>query len=290
MARTGVRRAHTAATVLDMNHHEALIAAACEALSGDLAPSLTQLAQQAGMSISHFHRLFKQALGLTPKQYALAQREQRLRNTLQHNVSVTDALVAAGYSSSSRFYERSQHVLGMPARRYQRGGEQLDITFAVGQCSLGAILVAQSPAGVCAVSLGDDADALVRELQDRFPQARLIGSDRDFEQRVALVIGMIETPQRDTNLPLDIRGTAFQQRVWQALRRIPTGATVSYSELARLIGQPNAVRAVASACAANQLAVAIPCHRVVRNDGSLSGYRWGVARKQALLKREQKNR
>jgi AraC family transcriptional regulator, regulatory protein of adaptative response / methylated-DNA-[protein]-cysteine methyltransferase len=269
-----------------MNHHGALISAACTALSDDPPPSLEQLAQQAGLSTTHFHRLFKQALGVTPKQYALAQRAQRLRNTLQRNNSVTDALLAAGYSSSSRFYERGKQVLGMPARRYQRGGEQLDIKFAVAQCSLGAILVAQSPVGVCAISLGDDADTLVRELQDRFPNAQLIGADPEFEQRIALVIGLIEAPQRGTHLPLDIRGTAFQQRVWQALGRIPPGSTVSYSKLARLIGQPGAVRAVASACAANSLAVAVPCHRVVRNDGSLSGYRWGVARKQALLERE----
>ena len=162
------------------------------------------------------------------------------------------------------------------------------IHFAIGECSLGAILVAQSGRGVCAILLGDDPDALVRDLQDRFPRANLIGADPAYEQRVATVIGFVEAPAIGLDLPLDVRGTAFQQRVWQALREIPAGATVSYSEIARRVGSPRAVRAVAGACAANMLAVAIPCHRVVRNDGGLSGYRWGVERKRALLDREAK--
>ena len=160
------------------------------------------------------------------------------------------------------------------------------IRFAVGECSLGSILVAATDKGVCAIEFGDDPDALVRSLQDRFPNAHLVGADRQFEELVSKVVGFVEAPAQGLDLPLDIRGTAFQQRVWHAIRDIPPGATASYAEIARRIGRPKAVRAVAQACGSNAIAVAIPCHRVVRRDGSPSGYRWGVARKQALLKRE----
>jgi AraC family transcriptional regulator of adaptative response/methylated-DNA-[protein]-cysteine methyltransferase len=174
----------------------------------------------------------------------------------------------------------------MRPKAFRAGGKDATIRFALGECSLGAVLVAATERGVCAISLGDDPEDLLRDLQDRFPRAELVGGDRDFEQLVARVIGLIERPERGAELPLDIRGTAFQQRVWAALTRIPAGKTLSYAELARRVGMPNAVRAVASACAANHLAIAIPCHRVVRNDGAISGYRWGVERKKALLARE----
>jgi len=163
---------------------------------------------------------------------------------------------------------------------------QEEIRFAVGQTTLGAILVASSPKGIAAILIGDDPEALARELQDRFPNARLIGADRDYETLVARIAGLVDTPGNSLDLPLDVRGTAFQRRVWQALQRIPVGKKVTYSEVARRIGLPKAVRAVASACAANNIAVAIPCHRVVRTDGSLSGYAWGVERKRLLLERE----
>ena len=169
---------------------------------------------------------------------------------------------------------------------YRAGGANAEIRFAIGECSLGSILVAQSGRGVCAILLGDDPDALARDLQDRFPQARLIGGDKGFESLVARVVGFVEAPALGLDLPLDVRGTAFQQRVWQALRDIPAGETASYSAIAQRIGAPKSVRAVASACAANAIAVASPCHRVVRNDGALSGYRWGVERKRALLDKE----
>ncbi len=174
----------------------------------------------------------------------------------------------------------------MQPSQYRAGGVDARIMFALGQCALGAILVARSEKGVCAIALGDDADVLLRELQDRFPRAELIGGDAAFEQLVAKVVGLIEAPNLGIDLPLDVRGTAFQQRVWQALREIPAGETVSYAQVAARIGAPKSVRAVAQACAANTLAVAIPCHRVVRSDGALSGYRWGVERKRALLLRE----
>jgi AraC family transcriptional regulator of adaptative response/methylated-DNA-[protein]-cysteine methyltransferase len=174
----------------------------------------------------------------------------------------------------------------MTPSQYRARGANEEISFAVGQSSLGAILVASSKKGVAAILLGDDAEELVHDLQDRFPKARLIGADHDYEAMVARVVGFVEAPEIGLDLPLDIRGTAFQQRVWQVLQEIPVGATVSYAELAQRIGAPKAVRAVAGACAANKLAVAIPCHRVIRNDGSASGYAWGVERKRALLDRE----
>ncbi|HLU02111.1 MAG TPA: methylated-DNA--[protein]-cysteine S-methyltransferase, partial [Advenella sp.] len=200
--------------------------------------------------------------------------------------SITDAIYSAGFNSNSRFYEASEQLLGMHARAYRAGGQGAVIRFAVGQCSLGAILVAQSHRGICAIMLGDDPDALLRDLQDQFSRAQLVGGDAAFERLVAQVIGFVEAPSVGLNLPLDVRGTAFQERVWQALRDVPAGATVSYAQIAERIGAPTAVRAVAQACGANRIAVAIPCHRVVRRDGDISGYRWGVERKRQLLERE----
>jgi len=249
-------------------------------------PRLDDLAALAGISTNRLLRAFKAQTGLTPRAYAAAQRAHRVREQLAGGAPVTQAMYDAGYSSSGRFYEESTAVLGMTPSEFKAGGVHNEIRFAVGQCSLGAVLVAASVRGVCAILLGDDPESLVRDLQDRFRAARLIGADRAFEQWVAQVVGLIEAPKVGLTLPLDIQGTAFQQRVWQALRGIPAGQTVSYTELARRIGAPSAVRAVAGACAANPLAVAIPCHRVVRNDGALSGYRWGIERKRILLCRE----
>jgi AraC family transcriptional regulator of adaptative response/methylated-DNA-[protein]-cysteine methyltransferase len=265
----------------------AAVAAACRAIeASEETPRLEALAQAAGLSPYHFHRVFKSVTGLTPRAYAAAQRHRRVRDELPRSASVTDAIYGAGYGSNGRFYETSQQVLGMTPSRFRAGGEGAAVRFAVGQCSLGAILVAATAKGICAILLGDDPEALVRDLQDRFPRAELIGGDAAFEQWVALVVGLVEAPQRGLELPLDVQGTAFQQRVWQALREIPAGYTASYADIAQRIGQPASVRAVAQACGANPLAVAIPCHRVVRRDGGLSGYRWGVERKRALLERE----
>lgn len=267
--------------------HAAMVTAACRAIEqAETAPTLEQLAKPAGLSPFHFHRVFRALTGVTPKQYATAHRSRRVRNELERGASVTAAIFDAGYNASSRFYENADRMLGMTPSSYRAGGADSEIRFAIGECSLGAILVAQSARGVCAILLGDDPDALARDLQDRFPKARLIGGDRDYERLVAQVVGFVEAPAIGLDLPLDVRGTAFQQRVWQALREIPVGSTASYSEIARRIGSPGATRAVAQACAANLLAVAIPCHRVVRNDSGLSGYRWGVQRKRALLERE----
>lgn len=269
--------------------HAQLIASACRRIETDEdAPSLDALADAAGLSRFHFHRLFKQITGLTPKAYANAHRTQRVQRELAKGARVTDAIYAAGYNSNSPFYASSTRNLGMRPTDYRSSGRGTAIRFAVAQCSLGSLLVAASDKGVCSILLGDDPDALVRDLQDRFRHAELIGGDREFERWVAKVVGFIEAPRIGLDLPLDLRGTAFQQRVWEALRKIPAGETVSYAELARRIGLPSATRAVAQACGANPLAVAIPCHRVVRTDGSLSGYRWGVERKRELLEREKR--
>ena len=268
--------------------HAALVAQACRRIeTAEQAPSLDDLAQQAGLSPFHFHRVFKAATGLTPKAYADAHRARAVRTTLARGkASVTEAIFDAGFNANSRFYESADAMLGMKPAQYRAGGVDARIEFAIGQSSLGAILVARSQRGVCAISLGDDPDALLRELQDRFPRAELVGCDAGFERLVAQVVGLIEQPGIGIDLPLDVRGTAFQQRVWDALRKIPAGETASYTQIAQRIGAPKSVRAVAQACASNTLAVAIPCHRVVRSDGALSGYRWGVERKRELLARE----
>ena len=254
--------------------------------SAEQAPTLSALAQRAGTSPYHLHRTFKAVTGLTPKAYASAQRARRLRQALATGSTVTDAIYDAGYNSGSRFYEQADQVLGMTASRFRDGGSGAQISFATGQCSLGALLVARSERGVCAVLLGDDADGLARDLRIRFPKAQLLGDDAGFAQLMARVLALIEAPRLGFDLPLDVQGTAFQQRVWQALGEIPAGRTASYAEVAKRIGAPRATRAVAQACAANPLAVVIPCHRVVKSDGALSGYRWGIERKRALLERE----
>jgi AraC family transcriptional regulator of adaptative response/methylated-DNA-[protein]-cysteine methyltransferase len=267
--------------------HAEKIASACRLIEcSETPPSLELLAQHVGLSTYHFHRLFKAATGLTPKEYADAHRGDLVRKSLNKSNTVTGAIYDAGYNSNSRFYETSNQVLGMTPSNYRAGGTQTDIRFAVGECSLGAILVAQSDRGICAIFLGDNPDSLARDLQDQFPKANLIGGDAGFERLVAKVIGFVEAPALGLDLPLDIRGTAFQRRVWQSLRKIAPGSTASYSDIAKRIGSPNSVRAVAHACGSNILAVAIPCHRVVRNDGALSGYRWGVERKRALIEKE----
>ena len=265
----------------------AKVAAVCRLIeNADEVPPLAELARTVGLSAWHFHRVFKATTGLTPAEYAAAQRTRRVRERLPASPSVTDAIYESGFSSSGRFYEHADAMLGMTPTAYRAGGAATRIRFAVGQCSLGAILVAATERGVCAIFLGDDPDELLRELQDRFPRADLVGGDAAFEKLVARVVGFVEAPAVGLDLPLDVRGTAFQQRVWRALRAIPSGTTTSYADVARRIGAPRSVRAVARAIATNPLAVAIPCHRVVASDGALTGYRWGIDRKRALLDRE----
>lgn len=270
-----------------LEENAAKVAKACRLIEeSENVPSLAQLAKYAELSTFHFHRLFKSITGLTPKAYAIAHRTQTLRQKLDGKMKVTDAIYEAGYGSNSRFYESSTKTLGMKPLEYLRGGAKTNIHFALGECSLGSILVATSEKGVCAISIGSDPEVLLQELQDRFPRANLIGGDEEFEALVAKVVGFVEAPKLGLELPLDVQGTAFQQRVWQALREIPYGETATYADIASKIGMPKAVRAVARACAANTLAVAIPCHRVIRQDGSLSGYRWGIERKKTLLEKE----
>jgi AraC family transcriptional regulator of adaptative response/methylated-DNA-[protein]-cysteine methyltransferase len=269
------------------SRHAAKIAEICRVIEGAARPPrLAALARRAGLSLYHFHRTFKALTGVTPRAYAAAHRTRRIRSALKRSRTVTDAIYGTGFNSAGRFYETSDQLLGMTPTNYRAGGADTEILFAVGESSLGSILVARSAKGVCAILLGDDPAALVRDVQDRFPKAALVGGDAPFERVVARVIAMVEAPALGFDLPLDIRGTAFQQRVWQALRDIPAGTTASYADIAARIGRPRHARAVAQACGANPLAVAIPCHRVVRTDGTLSGYRWGVERKQRLLERE----
>lgn len=264
-----------------------LVAAACRAIEvAEEPPSLAALAADAGLSPFHFHRMFKSITGLTPKAYAAGHRRSRIREALRGSRTVTEAIHASGFASAGRFYADAAGALGMSPSQYRAGGRDTDMEYAFGRCSLGLVLVAASAVGITAILLGDDQAALIGDLERRFPAARLARAGRKFLRLLADVIDLIEAPGAQHELPLDIRGTAFQIRVWQALRAIPPGVTASYADIARRIGAPRAARAVAGACAANSLAVAIPCHRVVRGNGSLSGYRWGVARKKALLDRE----
>ncbi len=267
--------------------HASAVATACRLIeTAEESPSLDTLAKTAGMSRFHFHRVFKAATGCTPQVYAAARRAGRMRAALQGGATVTDAIYDAGFNSNGRFYAVASEILGMAPATFRRGGAGETIRFAVGECSLGSILAAATAKGVCAIALGDDPDTLVRDLEDRFPRAELVGGDPEFESLVARVVAFVEAPLLGLELPLDIRGTTFQRRVWQALRKIPAGSTTSYAEIAERIGSPKAARAVARACASNPIAVAVPCHRVVRSDGAPGGYRWGVERKRALLARE----
>jgi AraC family transcriptional regulator of adaptative response/methylated-DNA-[protein]-cysteine methyltransferase len=273
---------------LDQLHAEK-IAQACRLIEGaDEEPKLDALAEAVGLSAYHFHRIFKQALGVTPKAYATAHRTKRVRARLGENGTVTDAIYDAGFNSNGRFYANSSEMLGMTPSDFRAGGAGQEVRFAVAECSLGPILVAASDKGICAILFGNDSETLLRDLIAQFPRARLIGGDKVFEELTAKVVGFVEDPAKGLDLPLDVRGTAFQHRVWDALRRIPPGSTASYAEIAEKISAPKAVRAVARACATNRIAVAIPCHRVVRSDGALSGYRGGVERKRALLDKEAK--
>lgn len=264
----------------------ALVERLCRALEQEPAPTLAELSALAGTSPFHLQRVFKAATGVSPRQYALAKRAERVKAALRRGGTVTEALYEAGYGSSSRFYERATAMLGTTPRRFQTGALTGPVRFATAACSLGRLLVATTERGVCAVSLGDADDALIEELRARFPRADLERDANGLTDLVRDVVATVDAPTRAVPLPLDVRGTAFQHRVWQALLAIPPGETRSYAQLARAIGAPTSTRAVAQACGANPVAVLVPCHRVVREGGALSGYRWGVERKAALLRRE----
>ena len=271
--------------------HTDIVTAVCEQINTAVAadqsiPSLNALATRSGYSPFHLHRMFKRATGLTPRAYGAASRARRMRETLDQRDTVSQAIHDAGYTSTSRFYEQATARLGMSASRVKAGGRGETVRYAIGQCTLGPVLVAATARGVCAIQFDDDARVLVAALRQRFPFAQLIDDDAAFAATVDAVVAFVDAPTHTLDLPLDIRGTVFQERVWRALTNIPAGRTATYTQVAEAIGQPTAVRAVASACAANEIAIAIPCHRVVRSTGELSGYRWGVERKQAILERE----
>ncbi len=264
-----------------------MVVRACRRIDeAETPPGLEELAAEAGMSQGHFHRIFKQIVGVTPKQYAAARQTQRFREELKSGRSVTEAIYEAGFSSSSRAYETAGERLGMPPSTFRRGGAGMTIRYGMAPCSLGWVVVAATERGVCLIEFGNDPKSLSDKAWEHFPNADIEEAGPDFSNLLQKVVHLIESPRQPLDLPLDIQGTAFQERVWQALRDVPPGTTVTYAEIARRIGRPKAARAVAQACAANKLAVAVPCHRVVRSDGPSGGYRWGVERKQALLHRE----
>ena len=263
------------------------IARACRALEATESPkSLKALARSTGLSEFHFHRLFKARLGVTPKQYHTQYRLGRFKKHLRAADSVTEALYGAGFGSSSRAYEGVAQKLGMSPRQFRMCGQNVEICFALERSKLGWVLVAATDRGVCSIELGSNAKALRKELAAQFPKATLRENRPALKNHLAALRQYLANPARGLSLPLDIAGTAFQQRVWQALRDIPIGQTATYRQIARQVDAPQAVRAVGSACGANKLALAIPCHRVVRTDGSLGGYRWGIEHKRALLEAE----
>ena len=267
----------------------ALVADACRAIeAAEEPPHLAQLAHEAGVSPHHFHRMFKRVAGVTPRGYAAQQRQARTQQALCARATVTEAVYEAGFNSSGRFYESANAMLGMTPSAYRKGGAGETMWHAFGRSALGDVLVAATEKGVCAILLGDDRTLLAADLHARFPRANHVKPPQDFQACIASVVNLVDDPRRagELGLPLDIRGTAFQRRVWEELRKIPAGQTASYTEVARRIGKESAVRAVASAIAANPLAVAVPCHRAIASDGKLAGYRWGVERKKLLLARE----
>jgi AraC family transcriptional regulator of adaptative response/methylated-DNA-[protein]-cysteine methyltransferase len=267
--------------------HAEKVAQACRLIeTADEEPKLDALAEAVGLSAYHFHRIFKQALGVTPKAYAMAHRSKRARKSLVEKGTVTEAIYDAGFNSNGRFYANSWEMLGMTPSDFRSGASGQTIRYTIGKSSLGLTLIAASEKGICAIFFGDEPEGLREDLQATFPRAVIVGADKSFEKLTAKVLAFVDDPAKDLDLPLDVRGTAFQQRVWDALRRIPIGSTMSYAGLAKEIGAPKAVRAVARACATNPVAVAIPCHRVVGSNGSLTGYRGGVERKRALLAKE----
>jgi AraC family transcriptional regulator, regulatory protein of adaptative response / methylated-DNA-[protein]-cysteine methyltransferase len=261
---------------------------ACRSIEEAERPvSLRELATAAGLSPFHFQRLFKSIVGVTPKQYAMEKRSSRIRRQLRDGRGITSALYEAGFASSSRFYESAAATLGMRPSEYRSGTPGEPIRYAVVRSYLGPVLVAATGRGICAIEFGPSAKVLRDRLRARFPKATLRGPDPGLRQAMAGVLSLLDDPRgRRPALPLDVEGTSFQRRVWRALSRIPAGTTATYAEIAARVGSPKAARAVARACAANPVAVAIPCHRVVRADGGPGGYRWGIERKKKLLERE----
>lgn len=258
-------------------------------INDDPKIKLSQLAKNLALSSGYLQRTFKAIVGISPKEYAYSLQTNSFKENLLKFDSITEAIYGAGFESNSRIYEHSNKLLGMTPSEYKKGYYSGVIMLAVAKCSLGSVLVAQTDKGICAIDLGDCPDTLLIDIQKRFPDANFIGGDKDFEKTIAKVIGFIENPKSDIlkKLPLDLQGTVFQKKVWNILRNVPISTTVTYEQLAVMAGYPKAVRAVASACAKNTVALAVPCHRVVRKNGQLGGYRWGVEKKKLLLQKEQ---
>jgi AraC family transcriptional regulator of adaptative response/methylated-DNA-[protein]-cysteine methyltransferase len=267
--------------------HMAAIKKACALLrTSERVPSLAELAAAAAMSRFHFHRVFKELTGTTPRDYARTHRLGTLAQKLEAGEGVTAAIYAAGFGSSSRAYEAAPSALGMTPAARRNGGKGERVRFVTVATALGWALIAATERGICLTALGDAPDALEAMMRRRFPQAELDGDDWQLRDWAERIVQFIAAPSPLLDLPLDIRGTAFQAQVWRALQKIPLGQTRSYAEIALALGRPRAVRAVAQACAANDLALLVPCHRVIRGDGTLAGYRWGLERKRALIGRE----
>jgi AraC family transcriptional regulator, regulatory protein of adaptative response / methylated-DNA-[protein]-cysteine methyltransferase len=266
-----------------------LVLRACELMrESEKNLSLDELAQAVGLSSFHFQRMFKRVSGVTPREYAMQLRDERAREALRRNGSVTGAIYEAGYNASSRFYERSGKMLGMRPKQFGEGGVGQVIRYSIVESALGLVLIAGTECGICLVHFGETEEALENSLRKSFSRARIVKGDSEFKRWVKMVVQSIKEGESAKSLPIDLRGTVFQQRVWKELREIPQGTTTTYSKLAEKLGTPRAVRAVARACATNDVAVLVPCHRVVRSDGALAGYRWGIDRKRRLLASETK--
>jgi AraC family transcriptional regulator of adaptative response/methylated-DNA-[protein]-cysteine methyltransferase len=281
-------RACLRCTPSERNSQLAKVEAACRFIEENLDStlSLDQIAGHVGLSPFHFQRLFKKRLGISPRQYQQAQRSGKFRQALHKEARITDAIYEAGYGSSSRAYESGSDQLGMTPTAFRRNGQGVDIHYTIISSHMGKVLIASTERGLCSVRFGESDTALLRELENDFHAANLHRRDSELKSAVAGVKSLLAGMNITADMPLDIQGTAFQQRVWNALRQIPLGQTRSYTEIARSIGQPKAVRAVANACASNPVALVVPCHRVVQANGKLAGYRWGVERKAALLRKE----
>jgi AraC family transcriptional regulator of adaptative response/methylated-DNA-[protein]-cysteine methyltransferase len=282
-------RACRRCTPLERNPQSQKVDAACRYIDQnlDITLSLTAISRHVAISPFHFQRMFKRMLGISPREYQQARRAGKFRQALLNEGSVTDAIYEAGYSSSSRAYESIPAQLGMTPSAFKNGGEGVEIRCTVISTELGMLLVATTARGVCAVRFGESEAALMRELKRDFAAAEIRRDDHALEAVAIQIKQLVSGSTASLNIPLDLRGTAFQQMVWKELRRIPAGQTRSYTEVAKTIGRPKAVRAVANACASNPVALVVPCHRVVQKNGSLAGYRWGVKRKAALLEKEQ---
>ncbi|MBD2563008.1 MULTISPECIES: bifunctional DNA-binding transcriptional regulator/O6-methylguanine-DNA methyltransferase Ada [Nostoc] len=273
-----------------LNPAKAKVLAACRYIESqvDHIPTLSELCSQVGMSSSYLQKVFKKIIGVSPFQYADALRSQRLKQRLQSGEEIAHAVYDTGYGSSSQLYEKAPKQLGMTPKTYQQAGKTISIVYAIALCPLGYLLVATTEKGICAVKLGDEADKLEHTLNQEFHQAHIMRDDHTHKEWIQAILDFIAGGEAHVDLPLDVRGTAFQKQVWQALQKIPYGETRTYTDIARDIAKPQAVRAVGNACGANPIALIVPCHRVLRSDGSLGGYHWGIERKQKLLIQESK--